>query len=203
MSYSKLKKEYYMLEYNEVKPGKVILYNGEPHEVIESHVARTQQRKPQNQTKLRSLFTGKVFPATFHTSERIEEADMGSRPIKFVYGHRGEFCFTEVNNPSKRFFLDETLIGEQVKFLKANTEVEALTFAEGDDEEKKIIGIRLPIKVELKVSEAPPVIKGNTAAGGNKQVVLETGAVVSVPLFIEEGNVIRINTQTGEYTERV
>lgn len=192
-----------MLEYSEIRPGKYIIYKSEPYEVLESHVARTQMRKPQNQTKLRGLLTGGVISVSFHAADKVNEADISKRPIKFIYTNRGEYVFSEVNDPSKRFSLEEGLIGPQAKFLKGNTEVDALTFSGDEDEEPKIIGVKLPIKVELAVKDAPPAIKGNTAAAGGKQVTLETGAVVSVPLFINTGDVVRVNTETGEYVERV
>lgn len=190
-----------MLEYNEIKPGKYILYNDEPYEVLESHVARTQQRKPQNQTKLRNLLNGRMVPATFRAAERVNEADMGSRGVKFLYHNRGEYWFSEEHDPSKRFTLDAALMGNSARFLKENTIVDALTF--GSDEEEKIIGLKLPIKMELKVKDAPPSTKGDTAAGGGKVVTLETGATITAPLFVNAGDVIRVNTQTGEYVERV
>lgn len=200
-----------MLEYNEIRGGKIILYNDEPYEVLESHVARTQQRKPQNQTKLRSLLSGRVIPATFHASDKVSEVDIGTREIKFLYstkqglpaGRQGQFWFCEINDPSKRFVLEETLIGESAKFLKGNTIVNALTFTEDDEDEPKIIRIKLPIKVELAVKDAPPSIKGNTASGGGKSAILETGASVSVPFFVNIGDIVRVNTETGEYAERV
>lgn len=192
-----------MLEYNEVKPGKYILYNDEPYEVLESHVARTQMRKPQNQVKLRNLINARVIPATFHASDKVEEADIDSRPIKFVYENRGQYCFSEMKDPSKRFFLDATLVGSKAKFLKGNTEVGALTFTSEDSDEPQIIGIKMPVKVELLVKEAPPAVRGNTVQGGTKQVTLETGATINTPLFVNEGDIIRINTETEEYVERV
>ena len=192
-----------MLEYNEVKPGKYILYNGEPYEVLESHVARTQMRKPQNQTKLRSMLSGRITPVSFHSSERIPEADIDSRPIKFIYENRGQYCFSEIKDASKRFFLDSAIIGPQVKFLKGDTEVSALTFTSEDSDEPKIIGIKMPVKMELLVKEAPPAVRGNTVQGGTKQITLETGAVINSPLFVNEGDTIRVNTETGEYVERV
>lgn len=192
-----------MLEYNEIKPGKYIVHNGEPYEVIFSHVARTQQRKPQNQTKLRSLISGRVVSISFHAADKVDEADISKRPIKFIYANKGEYVFSEANDPSKRFNLSESLVGTQVKFLKGNTIVDVLTFNADDEDEQKIIGVKLPIKVELRVTEAPPSIKGDTAQGGTKQVTLETGATVNTPLFIKEGDVIRVNTETGEYVERV
>ena len=192
-----------MLEYNGIRGGKYILYNNEPFEVLESHVARTQQRKPQNQTKLRSLLSGRVVSATFHASDKVTEADIGSKKIKFLYHNRGEFWFCEINDPSRRFSLEENLIGEPAKFLKGNTMVDALTFTEDDEDEPKIIRIKLPIKVELAIKDAPPGIKGNTASGGGKSAILETGTSVTVPFFVNVGDIIRINTETGEYVERV
>lgn len=192
-----------MLEYNEIRGGKYILYNNEPFEVLESHVARTQQRKPQNQTKLRSLLSGRVVSATFHASDKVTEADIGSKKIKFLYHNRGEFWFCEINDPSRRFSLEENLIGEPAKFLKGNTMVDALTFTGDDEDDQKIIRIKLPIKVELAIKDAPPGIKGNTASGGGKSAILETGTSVTVPFFVNVGDIIRINTETGEYVERV
>ena len=192
-----------MLPYNEIRGGKYIIYNNEPYEVIDSHVARTQQRKPQNQTKLRSLLNGRIVPATFHATDKVEEADLGKRTVKFLYQNKGEYWFCEEKDPSKRFQIESGLLGEPKKFLKGNTLVDIITFSEDEDEEPRIIGIRLPIKVELKVTDAPPSIKGNTASGGGKQATLETGAIVSVPFFVNIGDVIRVNTETGEYTERV
>ena len=186
-----------MLNYNEVVQKKFIILEGAPYEVLASHVFRKQQRKPVNQTKLKNLITGKVTEQSFHQAEAIEEAEIDERAIKFLYQSRGEFWFCEANDPSIRFALPESIIGDAGRFLKVNTMVEALVF---DD---KIIGVKLPIKMDLTVKEAPPSMKGNTAQGGNKQVLLETGTSINVPLFINEGDVIRINTESGEYVERV
>ena len=191
-----------LLDYNEIKERKVIIYNGEPCEVMESHVARTQQRKPQNQVKLKSLLTGKTSNETFHVSDTAEEADITKKEVRFLYMNKGEFWFCDPNNPKDRFMLDEKILSDQKKFLKPNENTTALVFTNEDDEEK-IIKISLPIKMEFLVKEAPPAIKGDTRTGGNKQVVLENDAVVNVPLFIEVGEKIRLNTETGEYVERV
>lgn len=191
-----------MLEYSEIKERKVIIFNNEPCEVLESHVARTQQRKPQNQVKLKSLITGRTYNTTFQSSDSAEEAAIDKKEIKFLYHNKGEFWFADPKDPSKRFKLEAILIGDLAKYLKENTLVTAMTF-EQDDDEERIIKIILPIKVEFKVKEAPPAVKGNTAQGGNKVAILENGTSVSVPLFINEGDVIMINTTTGEYSERV
>ena len=193
-----------MLEYNEILKGKVILLDGEPYEVLDAHVFRKQQRKPVNQTKLRHLITGKVTEQAFHVSEKMPEADLSTKNVKFLYNNRGEWWFSDEKNQADRFKLDESTVGTQGKFLKANTIVEALIFDDPkiSDEAGKIIGLKLPIKVDLKVTEAMPAVKGNTAQGGSKQVTLETGTTLFVPMFINEGDVIRINTELGEYVER-
>ena len=188
------------LEYNEIREKKIIIYGDEPCEVIESHVARTQQRKPQNQVKLRSLISGKVFPATFHVSEGAHEADIMKRDITFLYENRGEYWFCDPEDKSKRFKLEEILIGDAAKFLKQNGNVTALVW--DDDDEEKIIKVTLPIKMELKVKDAPPAVRGDTSKGGNKIITLENGATLNAPMFINEGDTIRVNTETGEYVER-
>lgn len=190
-----------MLEYNEIREGKIIIYNDEPCEVLESHVARTQQRKPQNQTKLRSLSSGRAYNATFQGSDKADEADVAKKEVKFLYANKGEYWFCDPNEPKNRFQLKETIIGDGVRFLNPNELVTALVWTNDDDEEV-IIKITLPVKVTFVVKEAPPSIKGNTANGGGKIVVLENGTSVSAPFFIEAGDKIVVNTVTGEYTER-
>src|SRR3989344_9128395 len=97
------------LEYSEIREKKIILHDDEPCEVVESHVARTQQRKPQNQVKLKSLTSGKVFPATFHVSDKADEAEIEKREVKFLYHNKGEYWFCDPANPKNRFKLDEML----------------------------------------------------------------------------------------------
>ena len=189
------------LEYSEIRGGKIILHDDEPCEVVDSHVARTQQRKPQNQVKLRSLISGKVFPATYHVSDKADEADIEKRDVKFLFQNKGEFWFCSPENPADRFKLDENLLGNTAKFLKANETVSALVWTNDDDEEKTI-GLKLPIKMEFKVKEAPPAVRGDTSKGGIKVIILENGAHLNAPMFINEGDTIRVNTDTGEYVER-
>ena len=186
-----------MLAYNELKKGIVFVMNGEPYEVLDYEFLRMQQRKPVSKTKLRNLITGKIIEQSFHSSESFDEAEIEKRPIKYLYNSKNEFWFCEIKDPSKRFSLKEELMGNPGKFLKANTEVNAIKFGE------RIIGIDVPVKMDLKVKEAPPGYKGDTATGGTKQIVLETGAVINAPLFVNEGDIVKVNTQTGDYYERV
>ncbi|MFH0846409.1 MAG: hypothetical protein V1851_03370 [Patescibacteria group bacterium] len=184
-----------MLSYNEILPKKYIQIDDIPYEVVSSHVFRKQQRKPVNQTKLRNLLNGKQTERSFGASEKVEQAEIEFRDIKYLYQNKGEFWFCEVNDPSKRFNIDGATAS--VKFLKENSLVEAMFFDE------KVIGIKLPTKLDLKVVEAPPANKGNSVSGANKPVVVETGDSVTVPIFIKEGDVVRINTEKAEYVERV
>ena len=191
-----------LLDYNEVKERKMIIYENEPYEVLEAHVARTQQRKPQNQVKMRNLISGRAVNATFHSSDTIEEADITKRDVKFLYRNRGEYWFADPEDPKNRFQLAESILSDMTKkFLKDNTTVTSLVF--NYDDEEKIIGINLPIKMQFLIKEAPPAIKGNSANSGNKPVTLENGSVISAPLFLEAGETILVNTDTGEYVERV
>ncbi len=186
-----------MLEYNEILPKKVILVDGEPYEVLDAHIFRMQQRKPQNKTKLKGVINGRVVELTFHQSEKAEEAEIEEKEVKYMYQSRGDWWFSAPDNPADRFKLSEEILGEGRKFLKINSVVTARIF---DD---KIFGVKLPVTVELKVTEAPPAVRGDTSKGGSKVVTLETGATINAPLFINEGDIIKINTETGEYRERM
>ena len=182
---------------NELKQKTFFIYEGQPYVVLETHHLKMQQRRPTVQVRMRNLINGKVLERNFAQSDVFEEADVERQKVKFMYSHRDQYWFTYESDPSKRFELGKDILGDSVKFLKPNTVLEAILF------EGKIISIELPIKMEFKVVEAPPSIKGNTAQGGLKQVKLETGANMSVPLFINQDDIIRINTETGEYVERV
>ena len=186
-----------VLSYNEILAKKVIVFNDEPHVVVSNHVFRKQQRKPVNVTKLKSLKSGRVVEYSFHQNETATEADMEKKSVTFIYESKGEYWFHESGDKSKRFTISADLVGPAGRFMKANSEIDALVF------EDEVIGVNLPIKVELKVKEAMEAVKGNTAQGALKEVTLETGATLMVPMFIGEGDVISINTETGSYSERV
>ncbi len=186
-----------ILSYNDILPKKVIEYNNEPYEVLSSHIFRMQQRKPVNQTKLRNLVSGKVLEISFHQSENVPEADVSRMQATYLYTNRGESWFSEAGNPKNRFSFPEDAVHDKVQWLKTNIDVDVMLYKD------KPITLSIPIKMDLKVVEAPPGIKGDTATGGNKQVVLESGATVATPLFINEGDIIKINTDTGEYVERM
>ena len=140
--------------------------------------------------------TGRIIEHSFHVADKVEEAEIDQREIKYLYHNRGEWWFSETHDSSKRFTLPEKMIGSASKFLKPNTIIDAMIFNE------KIIDLKLPIKMELQVVEAHSTTKGNTAQGATKTVKLETGTDIQVPMFIKEGDIVRINTETGQYTDR-
>ena len=177
--------------------GTLFILEGQPYEVLEMNFLRMQQRKATVNTKIRNLITGKILERNWQASDSFEEAEMEKTKSRFLYGNRGVYWFDEVGNPQNRFsFKDEELGEEITKFLKSNLEVIALKF------NGKFINIELPIKVDFKVVEAPPSIRGDTAQGGNKLATVETGAKILVPLFINEGDKIKVNTETGAYMSR-
>ena len=186
-----------MLDYNDITKGKFIVLDGAPYEVLSSNILRKQQRKPVNQVKLKNLMTGKPAEKSLQQSDSAPEADIETQTIVYMYSNKGEFWFRDVDDKSKRFNLNEEIVGEQMKFIKENSEIIALVFDE------KVISIKIPIKAELKVTEAPHAVRGNTAQGANKQVTLETGATINAPIFINEGDIVQVNTETEEYAGRV
>lgn len=182
---------------NELKQKTFLIYEGQPYVVLETHHLKMQQRRPTVQVKMRNVINSKILERNFAQSDIFEEADIERAKVKFLYNHKDQYWFSYENEPSKRFLLTEELIGEATKFLKSNTVLDAIEY------NGKITNIELPVKMEFKITEAPPTIRGDTAQGGVKQVKLETGAYLNVPLFINQDDVVRINTETGEYVERV
>ncbi len=186
-----------MLSINDLQNGINIVYEETPYQVLEVLHLHIGRGGSSIQTKLKNLKTGAVLNRNFKPSDVFEEADIEKQKVKNLYSHREEYWFCEENNQANRFKLSNEQLGDTINFLKPNTIVEALKF------NGEILNITLPIKMDFKVVEAPPATRGNTAQGGTKTIIIETGAQIVVPLFINEGDVIRVNTQTGEYVERM
>lgn len=186
-----------MLDYNDIKPKKCIILEDQPYEVLEAHVFRKQQRKPVNATKLKNLITGGVREHSFAVSDKVDEAEIKEREAIYLYTNRDEYWFCETNDKSKRFKLEPEKVRAKIIYVKSNSKVKLLMFDE------RLLGIKIPIKADLKVKEAAPAVRGNTVQGGVKQVVLETGLTINAPMFINTGDTVIVNTETGEYVERV
>ncbi|MCX6718326.1 MAG: elongation factor P [Candidatus Staskawiczbacteria bacterium] len=186
-----------MLTHNDLKKGVEFIYLDQPWVVLEAQLLKMAQRRPVIQSKIKNLIDGKVQEVNFQQGDMFNEADLEKKDIKFLYQSKGQYFFCEPKDPSKRFSFTEAQIGTQAKFLRPNESVIGIVF------EDKIINFKLPIKVQLKVKESAPGVKGDRAQGGTKEAILESGAVIQVPLFIEEGDVIEINTDTETYVKRV
>jgi len=184
-----------MLNFNEIKSGRIIKINGEPFIIIKTDHHKMGRGGAVLKTKCRNLINGNMLERTFQGAEKAEEAETKTKKANFLYKDKDEAYFMD-NENFEQFSLSLEEIGDQADFLKDGTDVDVLYF------ENKPVTISLTIKLEFKVTSAPPGVKGNSAGNVNKVVEIETGAQISVPMFINENDVIRINTETGEYVER-
>ena len=185
-----------MLNFNEIKLGRVIKLNAEPYIIIKTDHHKMGRGGAVLKIKCRNLINGTVQERTYQGTEKAEEAETETKKANFMYKDKDQAYFMD-NASYEQFELPLEEIGESALFLKDGTDVDVLYF------ESKPVSISLPIKMDLKVVSAPPGVKGNSAGNVNKQVELETGAKINVPMFINENDIIRINTDTGEYVERV
>jgi len=186
-----------MLGYEDLEKGITFILEGKPYEILEFKEVHRGRGGAVARGKIRNLITGRILEKTFHPSDEFEEAEVEKVPIKFLYSHRGNFYFCEINDSRTRFKFSEEKIGENKKFLIPNLILTGLKF------QGEIVNIKLPIKLQVKVKEAPPSLKGERVQGGTKPVILENGMEINVPSFIEEGDVIEINTETQEYVRRI
>ncbi|MCX6764749.1 MAG: hypothetical protein NTU58_03580 [Candidatus Nealsonbacteria bacterium] len=186
-----------MLTHTDFRGGAKIIIDGEPYEILESQPMKKAQRRVVIQARIKNLITGNVLDKNFHQGDTAEEAEMTKIDVKFLYFHKDQFFFCEKNDPSKRFSLTGQQIGSQAKFFKSNQILEGLVF------ENKVVNVLLPIKIFLKITEAPPGVKGERAQAGTKIAILETKTPINVPLFVEQGDTIEVNTQNGEYIRRI
>lgn len=180
---------------NDIKKGLNINWEGEPYTVVEANFVRMQQRKPVMQTKLKGLITGKVIEYSFKPGDKVETADLSRAKANYMYKDEDAAYFMN-NETFDQFELPLDQLGNKINFLKDGTDCDVLYF------EGKPVSIDLPIKVTLKVTQAPPGIKGDSSSNVTKQITLETGAVINAPLFVNEGDDIIVNTDNEEYVER-
>ncbi len=185
-----------MLSISEIKLGTILKINNEPYIVIKADHHKMGRGGAVLKLKLRNLITGNILDKTLQGNEQAEEAETEKKKANFMYKDENEAYFMD-NETYEQFSIPLEQIGKKAKFLKEGTDVDVLYF------DQKPVAIDLPIKIDLKVVSAPPGVKGNSAGNVTKQVELETGAKINVPLFINEGDIIRINTETEEYVERV
>ncbi len=175
--------------------GNFIEFKGEPHQIVDLQFVNPGKGSAFVRTRLKSLKTGKVQEFTYKSGENAIEVPVATREMQYLYKEGDNYLFMD-NFSYEQFSLPEVMLGTYVNYLKPNDTYQILV--NGDE----AVGLRFPKKVRLKVVEATEGAKGNTVSGATKTVVVETGAVVTVPLFIREGETIAIDPETGTYLER-
>lgn len=185
-----------MISTNDFRTGLTIELDGEVWQVLEFLHVKPGKGSPFVRSKLKNLRTGAVIERTFNAGEKVPRAHLDRREVQYLYNDGTSYYFMDTESYDQVAVSVETL-GDAVKFLKDDMNLFLLFHRD------KIIGVDLPNTVELRVVETTPGIRGDTATGGSKPATLETGLVVQVPLFVEEGDIIQVDTRTGEYLKRV
>lgn len=180
----------------DLREGNVFEYEGNIYVTLVAEHTHQQQRRGLVRLKARDLKTGKILQDTFRSDVEVNPVYLDEKPLVYLYMDTDGYHFMD-NTTYEQFIIPEEVIGERKGYLTENLEVTGL-FYEG-----KILDIKMPLTVDLKVIEAEPGHKGDTVQGGKKRVKLETGITVQTPLFVETGDTIRIDTRTGEYITRV
>ena len=181
---------------NEFRGGLKLLIDGDPYNIIENELVKPGKGQAFNRVKMRNLKTGRVLERTFKSGESVEAADVVDVEMEFSYND-GEFWYFMDPTTYEQIGASETAMSEASKWVKGQ-ELCTVTLWNGQP-----LAVTPPNFVELAITETDPGVRGDTAQGGTKPATLETGAVVKVPLFIEEGEVLKVDTRTGEYVSRV
>jgi len=185
-----------MLSINDIKLGTLIKISNEPYIVIRAEHHKVARGGGVLKTKLKNLINDSVLEKTFQGSDKVDSANMEEKFAQYLYKDDNEAYFMD-SESYEQFNLSVDQLGDTTKWVKDGTDVKVLYF------DSKPVSVKLPVKVELKVTSAPPGVKGNSASNVTKIVKLETGVEIAAPMFINEGDIVRINTDTGEYVERV
>jgi elongation factor P len=180
---------------SQFKSGIVIKYNNDLYEILEWQLVKMQQRQPIVSTKMRNIRNGSVLDQKFRSGDKFEDVHLEERPIQYLYHDNNRYHFMD-NESYHEIAVSAELLGDRANYMKENTEVSGRYC---DDE---LISVELPAAVTLQVTETEPGVRGDTAKSGNKPAKVETGAIVKVPLFVTTGDLIRVDTRTGEYLER-
>ena len=184
-----------MLTIGEIKNGKNIIFNNDPYKVLYTEHSKMGRAGAVLRTKLKNLLNGAILERTFQGAEKVDEADMTTSKAQYLYQEGNNYCFMD-SEDYDQFTLPKDVLGNATNYLVEGTEVTILNF------NGIPINLEIPIKVKLKVVEAPPGIKGDTVSSGGKLVTLETGLKIGAPLFVKEGDTLIVNTERGEYVSR-
>lgn len=184
-----------MLDFPDIKLGKVVQYNGQPCVITKCDFLRMQQRKPVKKCILKNLITGNSYDYSFKSGEAVEEADLRREPATFMY-KTGDILSFMITSSYETVEIGDDIMGDKVGYLKEGQELAVTYFNDNP------ISVDLPVKIAFKVIQTDDVNKGNTVNGVLKDATIETGKVVKVPAFIKEGEKVVINTIEDEYVER-
>jgi elongation factor P len=185
-----------MFESGDLRKGKKMEIDGEPYVVVQFEFVKPGKGQALYKCKLKNMVTGVQFDKTFRSGEKFNEADLEEVEMEYLYAEGHQYCFMNTSTYEQEY-LSEDQVGESIDFLKENTVCSILMFA------GRPIGISLPNFINLRIEKTDPWVKGDTASGDSKPATLETGYVLNVPPFIEEGQLIKIDTRSGQYVERV
>ncbi len=191
-----IRKDFNMYDSGDLRKGRKIEIDGDPYVVVQFDFVKPGKGQALYKCKLKNMVTGVKFDKTYRSGDKINEANLEEHEMEYLYSDEDSYCFMNTSTYAQEF-LTQAQVGDARNFLKENTICSMLFF------EEKAIAITLPNFVELKITQAEPWAKGDTAAGSTKPVTLETGYTLQVPPFIEQGEKIRIDTRTGDYVERV
>lgn len=184
-----------MVQANRIRPGSVIIYKGDLCRVMSVTHLTPGNLRAMVQAKMRNIKSGVQFEQRFRATEDVEAAFLEKHQMEYLYDDGGRYHLMN-SETYEQIEMDHEMFGDAIKYVLPNTKVE-VTFHEGSP-----IGVELPTTVDLKVVDAEPSVKKQTASASYKKCTVETGLVVMVPPFVEAGDKIRINTETGEYLER-
>ncbi|HUV03714.1 MAG TPA: elongation factor P [Armatimonadota bacterium] len=185
-----------MIDTSDFRNGLSIIYDGEIYTIVEFQHVKPGKGGAFVRSKLKNVRSGAVTDKTWRAGEKMEQAVLERRPMQYLYSMDGGYYLMDMETYDQ-ISVDKSAFGDAVKYLKENQEVAALMH------DGNVIGVELPFTVELAVTDTDPGVRGDTAAGGSKPATLETGAVVQVPFFVSIGDVIRVDTRTDAYLERV
>jgi elongation factor P len=185
-----------MYNTSDIRKNLKIQIDGIPYVVEEFQHVKPGKGGAFIRTKLRNLVTGNLLDKTFKGGAKLEPANLEEHTMQYLYKEDSSFCFMNTET-YEQIFLTEEQVGDAKKFMPENTEVQILFF------KNEPIGITLPNFIDLEIVQAEPGIKGDTATGATKPVTLSTDAVINVPLFVNQGDTVRVDTRTGEYVTRV
>ncbi|HOQ09064.1 MAG TPA: elongation factor P [Syntrophomonadaceae bacterium] len=185
-----------MISVNDFRTGLTIELDGQPYQVVEFQHVKPGKGAAFVRAKLKNLQTGGTVEKTFRAGEKVPKAHLDRRGMQYLYNDGDGYVFMD-NENYEQITITKEQIGDGIKWLLENMEIQVLLF------QNRIIGIELPNFVELQVVDTEPGIKGDTATGATKNATLETGAVIQVPLFVNAGDRVRVDTRTSQYIERV